>query len=259
MLRTLSFLLGLYASALLLGAQNPAFEFYSEFRGWSRRQFQMDRTLTEDQLIDKYAQRLRSEGVGAAEVNRRVEILRNSKLQLEDDFWNRFFSDPKTNYNRAPNAFLVEVVQGRKPGTALDYGMGEGRNALYLAKLGWQVSGFDPAAEAVSIANRRARELGLSLDTKPVRDTDYDFGQERFDLVLFSWTMPEPHFIDKVVRSLKPGGLVVMECGASWVGRNQMLRRFDPLQIVRYEIVTAKSDFFNRNEMEVLRLVARKN
>jgi len=37
-----------------------------------------------------------------------------------------------------------------------------------------------------------------------------------------------------------------------------MLRIFDPLQIVRYEIVTAKSDFFNRSEMQVLRMVARK-
>jgi hypothetical protein len=62
-----------------------------------------------------------------------------------------------------------------------------------------------------------------------------------------------------VVDSLKPGGIVVMECGADFVsGRNQMLHMFDPLQIVRYEIVRAKSDFYDRRETDVLPLVARK-
>ena len=41
--------------------------------------------------------------------------------------------------------------------------------------------------------------------------------------VLFSWTMTNPEFARKVADSLKPGGIVVMECGADWVGRNEML------------------------------------
>jgi hypothetical protein len=49
-----------------------------------------------------------------------------------------------------------------------------------------------------------------------------------------------------------------MEAAADWVGRNGMLKLFDPLQVVRYEIVSAKSDFFDRREMDVVRLVARK-
>ncbi|HET8550508.1 MAG TPA: hypothetical protein VFL57_21000 [Bryobacteraceae bacterium] len=56
------------------------------------------------------------------------------------------------NYNTAPNAFLAEIIEGRKPGVALDYGMGAGRNSIYLAKLRWQVFGFDPASEAVALA-----------------------------------------------------------------------------------------------------------
>jgi hypothetical protein len=42
--------------------------------------------------------------------------------------------------------------------------------------------------------------------------------------------------IERVVDSLKNGGIVVMECGADFVGRNEMLKKFDPLQIVHYEI-----------------------
>jgi len=135
--------------------------------------------------------------------------------------------------------------------------MGAGRNALYLAKLGWKVSGFDPADKAVALAQQRARRLGLTLDTAAVPDSEYDFGKERFDLILFSWTMPLVP-VQRVVDSLKHGGIVVMECGAGFVGRNEVLKKFDALQIVFYEIVRAKSDFYDRRETDVLRLVAKK-
>jgi SAM-dependent methyltransferase len=119
------------------------------------------------------------------------------------------------------------------------------------------VWGFDPADAGVALAQKRSKELGLTLHTEAVRDSDYDFGKEKFDLVLFSWTMPLVP-VQKIAESLKPGGIVVMECGADFVGRNEMLHMFDGLQIMRYEIVRAKSDFYERRQTDVLRLVARK-
>jgi 2-polyprenyl-3-methyl-5-hydroxy-6-metoxy-1,4-benzoquinol methylase len=248
----------IFSCAVIAFAQNPEYDFYSDFRGWSQQSRRTDPSLNRDQILERYAAKLRSEGISDTEIQRRNTLVRASRIQLEDDFWNRFFTQGKANYNTAPNGFLAEVVESRTPGAALDYGMGEGRNALFLAKLGWRVSGFDPAGEAVALAQKRAKGLGLTLDTKPVRDSEYDFGKDRFDLVLFSWVVPGPEFAGKIEGSLKPGGIVVMECGADWVGRNGMLRLFDALQIVRYEIVTSKSDFFDRRDMEVLRLVARK-
>ena len=81
--------------------------------------------------------------------------------------------------------------------------MGAGRNSLYLAKLGWEVYGFDHSAVAVERAQKRANDLGLKIHTAAVPDSEYDFGKERFDLIVFSWAMP---FVDakKVVDSLKP-------------------------------------------------------
>jgi SAM-dependent methyltransferase len=200
---------------------------------------------------------LRNAGVPASEIDRRTRLIRTERNLLEADYWNRYFTDGKSNFNRAPNGFLAEVVKGMKPGAALDYGMGQGRNALYLAGLGWQVWGFDPAGAAVAAAQQRAKELGLTLHTETVRDNEYDFGKERFDLILFSWTMPVIS-VQKVIDSLKPGGIVVMECAADFVGRNGMLQKFDALRIMRYEIVRATADFYNRRETEVLRMVAKK-
>lgn len=124
-----------------------------------------------------------------------------------------------------------------------------------LAQLGWEVWGFDQAETGVALAQKRAKQVGLTLKMFAVRDADYDFGKERFDLILFSWSMPLVP-INRVVDSLKPGGTVVMECAADYVGRNGMLKMFDALQITHYEIVRVKADWYHRIETDIVRLVA---
>jgi len=49
---------------------------------------------------------------------------------------------------------------------------------------------LDPVDAGVALAQKRARDLGLTLHTSVVRNSAFDFGKERFDLILFSWTMP---------------------------------------------------------------------
>ncbi len=247
----------LLCSALAFG-QKPEYDFYPEFRnGFVPKLRAENPSVTNEVILERYAAGLKSKGIADTEIARRMRLIGTERDLLESDYWNRFYTDGKSNFNRGPNNFLVQMVEGLSPAVALDYGMGEGRNALYLAKLGWQVWGFDPADAAVALAQERAKELGLTLHTAAVRDTQYDFGKERFDLILFSWTMPLVP-VQKLIDALKPGGIVVMECGADFVGRNEMLKKFDPLQIVRYEIIRAKADFYDRRETDVLRMVARK-
>jgi len=250
-------LVGLLISALAL-AQNPKYAFYPEFRNSFTPRMRAEnpsRQLSNDEIVAMYATELKSDGVPFDEISRRLGLLRTGRPALEADYWNRFYLDAKSNFNKAPNAFLMQMVKGRPPGVVLDYGMGEGRNSIYLASLGWEVWGFDPADAGVALAQKRAKELGLILHTSAVRDSDYDFGQNRFDMIVFSWTMPLVP-IQRIVDSLKPGGVVVMECGSDFVSRNQMLHIFDPLEIRHYEIVRAKSDFYDRRDTDVLRLVA---
>ena len=239
-------------------AQKPEYGFYPEFRNSFVLNLRAGNpSVTIDEILEQYAARLKSEEIADHEIARRLRLIRTQRDLLESDYWNRFYTDGNSKFNKAPNNFLAQVMEGRTPGAALDYGMGEGRNALYLARLGWQVWGFDPADAAVALAQRRAKELGLVLHTAAVRDSEYEFGRERFDLILFSWTMPLVP-VEKVVDALKPGGVVVMECGADFVGRNEMLKMFDALEIVRYEIVRAISDFYDQRETDVLRMIARK-
>ena len=50
--------------------------------------------------------------------------------------YNETYKDPSKVFSEAPNAFPVRMMAGRKPGRALDIGMGQGRNALWLAEIG---------------------------------------------------------------------------------------------------------------------------
>ena len=228
--------------SLRLAGQKPEFDFYRDAR---------------DKTPEVYGAELRTAGVPDHEIARRLDLLKNRRSLLEADRWNRFYGDSKSNYNRAPNSFLTTVVEGMKPGTVLDYAMGDGRNAIYLAKLGWTVRGFDMSDVAITMAKDRAAELGLKIDAVTSTDANYEFGKERFDLVLFSWSMPLVD-VRKVIDALKPGGIVVMEFGPGFVGRNGMLHLFDDLLIERYEMSRAVSDFSDRRETEIFRLIARK-
>ena len=255
LVRTL--LAGILACVCALG-QKPEYDFYREFRNVFVPQLRsQEPSISEDGIAERYAAKLRAAGIGDTEISRQLRLIRSDRALLESDYWNRFYLNDKSNFNRAPNEFLVQVIRGRAPGTALDYGMGEGRNAVYLASLGWRVSGFDPADAAVALAQKRAKELGLALNASAVRDSEYEFGNERFDLILFSWSMPLIP-VEKVIDSLKPGGIVVLECAADFVGRNGMLKMFDALQIVTYAVVRAKADFYNRMDTDVVRMVAMK-
>src|SRR5437016_4597781 len=121
-------------SALAFG-QKPEYDFYPEFRNSFVPKLRAENpVVTNEQILRRYAAQLKTEGLAETEIARRTQLIQTERDLLESDYWNRFYTDDKANFNKAPNGFLMRVVQGRSPGTALDYGMGEGRNAIYLAQ-----------------------------------------------------------------------------------------------------------------------------
>ena len=70
--------------------------------------------------------------------------------------WNEVFT--KRQGREFPHShFLAETIKRKKPGTALDIGMGEGRNAIFLAAQGWEVTGFDISDVGVKLAREAAQ------------------------------------------------------------------------------------------------------
>lgn len=110
-----------------------------------------------------------------------------------------------------PNQFLVDTVAGVEPGAALVLAMGQGRNALYLAEQGWEVTGLDLSPEAIKQARQAAEQRSLHLNAVLADIDVYDFGRDRWELVTMFYTGPFPHWVGLAKPSVKKGGMIVLE------------------------------------------------
>ena len=254
-------------------AQPSDADVYAQYRQWVSRTATTasgtETTSLQPAVMAAYRKALTEEGVPTAEADRRVRIVREHLRRLDADiFWDRALASPTPTFNAEPNAFLVRTTKGIRPGTALDYGMGQGRNAIYLAQQGWTVTGFDPAEKAVAVAQEQAHKLGVKLSTQVVGDEQFDFGKNQWDLILISYVgfrqrMPQ------IVEGLKPGGLMVIEAfhrdslkngpigGGVVFDTNELLKLFDRFRVLQYEDADDKSDF-GTGTNRVVRLLAQK-
>lgn len=83
-----------------------------------------------------------------------------------------------------PNALAARLLAEVPPGRALDLAAGEGRMALWLASLGWQVTALDFSAAGLERGRARAEQRGLSVDFQVADATTTDLGEQVYDLVL---------------------------------------------------------------------------
>jgi SAM-dependent methyltransferase len=196
--------------------------------------------------------------------------MKERKDEWQPIFFDKTYSGAKPRFNPEPNAFLVEVAGALNPGRALDIHMGQGRNAVYLAKKGWDVTGFDFSPVAVAAAHKMAGAAGVRLTTRVCRHDDFDFGTNRWDLIVMSYTwLPlEAKWTGRIIDSLRPGGRLVFEhlmdeSGSenrtAWLPRpNELPRLFSRLRTIRYEDTRTKADWSWRPE-RVARLLAERD
>lgn len=115
---------------------------------------------------------------------------------------------------REPDEFLLrawkEHVQPRfpSPGSALDVAGGGGRHALWIAAVGWQVTLVDSSEVALARAQAAAKERDLALKLVCSDLTQYDFGHERFDLILVFFYLERALF-PALQQALRPGGILL--------------------------------------------------
>lgn len=96
--------------------------------------------------------------------------------------WDRHYSGA-ANLEPSPAPLLVEAADLLPPGRALDLASGPGRNALYLASLGWKVTAVDSSPVAIGILRRRA--VGLAVDARlaDLEAGEFQIPPESYDLI----------------------------------------------------------------------------
>jgi SAM-dependent methyltransferase len=239
---------------------------YEAFRAWITAQPVEVQRADDAVVYEKYAAELKRQGKSEQEATATISALQAMGDRAEVERWNKILTSAKPMFNTAPNAFLVEMTKGLKPGRALDVGMGQGRNTIFLAQRGWDSVGFDPADRAVAAAQEEARKLGVKITTHVARAEDFDWGEGQWDLIVLSYVGGR-EYVAQVQRALRPGGMMVLEGfhrdatknrpigGAVVFDTNELLQVFGALRIVRYEDTTAVGDF-GLAEARVVRLAA---
>lgn len=179
-----------------------------------------------------------------------------------------------------PASFLLESRRFLKNGLILDLAAGRGRNALYLARLGFSVDAIDRDEQALRELADRAKEDGLTglnvypIDLEPESGVAFTLNKEqcneRYDGVLVFFYLYRPLF-PAIIKALKPGGVLVYETflidnhdhyhhprrKEFCLEHNELLRLTQGLRILYYE--EGQHQGTEENEQPfTARLVARK-
>jgi len=156
--------------------------------------------------------------------------------------WNKVYGGRDPIFVQTPNALLASAIVDCKPGKVLDFGMGQGRNAVFLAMQGWDVTGFDPSDEAVRLARADAAKAGVKIRTVVATDDRFDFGVARWDLIVMTYVRSlTARDVERIQRALALGGIFVYENGSA--RHNELLKMFLPFSILRFEDVDAFPDW----------------
>ena len=198
--------------------------------------------------------------------------------------WNERYSREEFAYGQEPNNYLKEQLQKLDPGTILFPAEGEGRNAVFAAKLGWKVSAFDISIEGKNKALRLAENNNVAIDYQvdELENLNYNIGH--FDAIALIYA----HFPAEVKsiyhrsldKYLRKGGTIIFEAFSKrhldYLARNEkvggpkdidMLFSIDEIiaDFANYEVaeleereIELNEGLFHNGKGSVIRFVGRK-
>ncbi|HVB40970.1 MAG TPA: class I SAM-dependent methyltransferase [Terriglobales bacterium] len=116
-----------------------------------------------------------------------------------------------------PSPFLVAMLQrahtvAGTARTALDIGSGSGRNTLYLARRGYDVTAVDLSKVGLDLTAEQAHAGRLAVHTVREDINNFDFGERRWDVILLiDFPFPYKALLPKIAAGLKPGGMAIVQ------------------------------------------------
>jgi SAM-dependent methyltransferase len=227
-------------------------------------------------VLKDYQAKLAADGIPKAKIDYHMSVISQFYLSRKEGmalFFDRVYTTREGFFSQKPNLFLAQAIQGIKPGAALDVSMGQGRNSIYLAQQGWEVTGFDIADEGLAIARSNARKAGLTIQAIQSGYQEFGFGKSQWDLVAMIYAffpIRDASYIRKLIDSIRPGGIIVFEHflspdpieAAGRIGvpaENELLKTFSDFHVIRYEEVTEIADWVASGKpAPIVRLLATK-
>ena len=142
-----------------------------------------------------------------------------SEKPVDVSTWDDYYKDDDFVFGSEPSYFLrmegaplLTIPKGSK---VLLLGAGEGRNAVYMASLGYDVTAVDQSKVALEKAEKLAKDKGVEITTVCCDLNDFKFGVSSWDCIVAIFCHVDPYTRDKVFRlipsALKKSGFVIME------------------------------------------------
>jgi SAM-dependent methyltransferase len=129
---------------------------------------------------------------------------------MKRDDWNRRYAEQELVWSAGPNRFLVSEAGDLPPGRALDLACGEGRNAIWLAERGWQVTAVD--FSEVAVEKGRARSAGVDFAVADL--LAYEPEEQAYDLVIVFYLQLSADelrlVLGRAARAVAPGGTFLL-------------------------------------------------
>lgn len=129
--------------------------------------------------------------------------------------WDERYNTEDYVYGKTPNDFLVDNIEFVQPGKVLCLAEGEGRNAVFLAKRGFEVIAVDSSAVGLRKTEALAVEAGVTIETVVSDLADYRIEPESLRTVvsIFCHVPPETRkdLYQRIMTGLKPGGTIILE------------------------------------------------
>jgi len=128
--------------------------------------------------------------------------------------WDRRYAERKQLWSGQPNGALVADSAGLTPGRVLDVGCGEGADAVWLARGGWDVTALDVSGLALERAARHARDAGVSIRWVHAGLAEAAFPPASFDLVSAQYPAlprtPDSAAERALLTAVAPGGVLLL-------------------------------------------------
>jgi len=131
------------------------------------------------------------------------------------NFWDERYSAKNYVYGKKPNEFLKDNLTSLELGKILFIGAGEGRNAVFAARLGWDVDAFDYSVSAKQKAENLAKENNVHINYTVQDLSKIDLPNNYYDVIVNIFVhLPDQirkTVNEKLILSLKPNGKIILQ------------------------------------------------
>lgn len=127
------------------------------------------------------------------------------------DHYDKIYSENKAAFGTEPVPLVVKILDYIKSGKTIEFGAGEGRNSLFLASKGFQVTAIDISPIAIKKIGERATVEKIILKTEIANMTQFEFSDD-YDLIISTFTLHHIargkaiEFVQKIKQHTKFGG-----------------------------------------------------